>query len=501
MLTYNNLVDIFTLFVDNHLILKSFSHGGADDIDLSKDPSYPLMHLLYTGSDYEGGNEAGASSKVYNLEVYFLDQPTDKLNKTDHQKEVISDLEQCAEDLVADIRGGFNVFKRSDNFEVRSFSVAPLEEEESNVLSGVLLSISLSVPYLNSSCSIPLTTATFTSVVCESATVKNSDDTYTNTVNSGGSLTLPDVTVTDVNGTTRTEASVKDITCAFSSILVKDSAGNTLTNISSYPVGGEVTLAGSGIVYESRFPVFTESFVSGDSWHHYISGNYDRTIPTLPAIYATIKRNATQADVRATPATGTSASDAVVPTMLEENNAFGNKFRFTDDEGNPSNATVGSNLYAHVDWLNHDFATAGATADYVIDHLTGWGYTTKFETDGVAFNMNSTADGQSWADWIAYIDGTHHGYTGWMPLDVSDALGAHGACNSPDMTWADNFFEFQSLGNATRGTFLTGESANPVDLQVIYDTGNYDLVRKSSKTPSGGFIHRTTNIFMKRKHY
>ncbi len=503
MLTYNNLVDIFTLFVDNHLILKSFSHGGADDIDLSKDPSYPLMHLLYTGSDYEGGNEAGASSKVYNLEVYFLDQPTDKLNKTDHQKEVISDLEQCAEDLVADIRGGFNVFKRSDNFEVRSFSVVPLEEEESNVLSGVLLSISLSVPYLNSSCSIPLTTATFTSVVCESATVKNSDDTYTNTVNSGGSLTLPDVTVTDVNGTTRTEASVKDITCAFSSILVKDSAGNTLTNISSYPVGGEVTLAGSGIVYEPQHPTANFSMITGDSWYNFTSGNYDRTIPALPSSYATIKRNATQADVRATPATGTSGTDAVTPTILEENNAFGNKFRYTDDQGNASNATVGSNLMAHVDWVNHNWASAGSTAYYVIDHLTGFGYTVQYEDDGGIYNLQNTANGQTWEDWIAYINGTHHGYTGWMPLDCGEVMNAHGACAQPQLTWADNFFKFQALAGSTRGAFLTGETSSIVNtgFLLIFDTGNLDLIRSCTKAKDGSFFNRIANCFMKRKHY
>ena len=261
------------------------------------------------------------------------------------------------------------------------------------------------------------------------------------------------------------------------------------------------TLSASGIAYEARYPLFTESYVTNDSWSHYTSGSYDRTQPVFPVSYAKINRTATQADVRGTPATSTSASDAVVPTILESNNAFGNKFRFTDDQGNASNATVGSNLYAHVDWRNHDFSSAGSTADYVIDHLTGWGYTTKFETDGAAFNMDSSSDGQDWASWIAYINGTHHGYTGWIPLDLSDIKTAHGAYSQPDLTWADKFFEFQSLGGTTRGTFLTGESSSSAGLQTIYDTSNFDVVRASSKTPSNGFIHRTTNVFMKRKHY
>ena len=157
-------------------------------------------------------------------------------------------------------------------------------------------------------------------------------------------------------------------------------------------------VAPSGIAYVNRFPGTNFSTTTNDSWHNFINGNYNRTNPTYPASYAKLDYDATQALVRGTPATSTSASDAVSPTILESNNAFGNKFRFTDDQGNASSATVGSNLYAHVDWLNHDFATAGATADYVIDHLTGWGYTTKFETDSGAYNLQNTSAGQAWTD-------------------------------------------------------------------------------------------------------
>jgi hypothetical protein len=49
------------------------------------------MHLVYTGATYDAG------TKTYNLEVYILDVPADKTKKTDRQKEVVSDAEQCAE--------------------------------------------------------------------------------------------------------------------------------------------------------------------------------------------------------------------------------------------------------------------------------------------------------------------------------------------------------------------------------------------------------------------
>tara|TARA_R110002012_G_scaffold266382_2_gene449914 strand:+ start:72 stop:875 length:804 start_codon:yes stop_codon:yes gene_type:complete len=256
----------------------------------------------------------------------------------------------------------------------------------------------------------------------------------------------------------------------------------------------------SGIAYKDTSPSFNVSFVSGDSWHNFTSGNYNRTNPAYPVSYAKIDYDATQALVRGTPATGTSASDAVAPTILESNNAFGNKFRYTDDQGNASNATVGSNLYAHVDWNNHNWVSASATPYYVIDHLTGFGFTVKFEDDSGKVNLNTS--GNSWSDWITYINGTHHGYTGWMPLDTGELNNAHGVRVQLDMVWADEFFEFDSsVSGSTRGAFLTGESFDASSFYILYDSNNADLVLDLTKATNSGFHSRLTNCFMKRKHY
>ena len=48
---------------------------------------------------------------------------------------------------------------------------------------------------------------------CADATVKNSDNTYSTTAASGSTLTLPDITVTDSDGTTSSVAAVKNVTC------------------------------------------------------------------------------------------------------------------------------------------------------------------------------------------------------------------------------------------------------------------------------------------------
>jgi len=264
---------------------------------------------------------------------------------------------------------------------------------------------------------------------------------------------------------------------------------------------GQITgsaAAPSGIAYQDSIPAFNVSFVSGDSWHNFTSGNYNRTNPTYPASYAKLDYDATQALVRGTPATGTSASDAVSPTILESNNAFGNKFRYTDDAGNASSASVSSNLWAHVDWNNHGWS--GATQYYVIDHLTGFGFTVKYEDDSGKVNLNTSNN--TWAEWITYIDATHHGYTGWMPLDLGELTNAHGSRVQLDMVWADEFFEFDaSVSGSTRGAFLTGESLDANNFYNLYDSGNADLVLDLPKATNSGFHSRLTNCFMKRKHY
>ena len=309
---------------------------------------------------------------------------------------------------------------------------------------------------------------------------------------SGGSVatTINVLSHTDaVLGTV--DASVPDTVKLMSSALSFAKVGDQgrITSSSASP---------SGIAYQDSIPAFNVSFVSGDSWHNFINGNYNRTNPTYPASYAKLDYDATQALVRGTPASGTSASDAVSPTILESNNAFGNKFRYTDDAGNASSASVSSNLWAHVDWNNHGWS--GATQYYVIDHLTGFGFTVKYEDDSGKVNLNTSNN--TWAQWIAYIDDTHHGMTGWMPLDLGDLNNAHGSRVQLDMVWADEFFEFDaSVSGSTRGAFLTGESFDASNFYNLYDSGNADLVLDLTKATNSGFHSRLTNCFMKRKHY
>lgn len=151
MITFNNIVSKFEEFCNTHFFIKTFSYGSPSDVDLEKFEEYPLLHLVYTGGDYNS-----PKAKTYNLEVYILSLPPSKADKVEYQKESISDAEQVAEDILADIQNGGNIFQFGYHYDLINASVTPLEEEKSNALAGCLLDIAISVPYTYDSCNAPL---------------------------------------------------------------------------------------------------------------------------------------------------------------------------------------------------------------------------------------------------------------------------------------------------------------------------------------------------------
>lgn len=152
MITFNNIVSKFEEFCTDHFFIKTFSYGSPADVDLDKFEQYPLLHLVYTGGDYNS-----PKAKTYNLEVYILTLPPSEADKNAQQKEAISDAEQVAEDILADIQNGGNIFQFGFHYDLVNASVTPLEEEKSNALAGCLLDMAIQVPYTYDSCNAPLT--------------------------------------------------------------------------------------------------------------------------------------------------------------------------------------------------------------------------------------------------------------------------------------------------------------------------------------------------------
>jgi hypothetical protein len=145
--SYNALIDRFKAFASGHFILKTFSHGQIDTADLEKFTEYPFMHVVPSNVTYAKG------TKTFSFQIVLADLPRDKEDKVEFQREVLSDLQRIAEDLIAEITNHRVLF--GDLITVQNVSLEPFLEEFHNTLTGWTVSLDLLVPYYWDACSIP----------------------------------------------------------------------------------------------------------------------------------------------------------------------------------------------------------------------------------------------------------------------------------------------------------------------------------------------------------
>ena len=130
------------------------------------------------------------------------------------------------------------------------------------------------------------------------ATVENSDQSYTNTVASGGTLILPDITVTDSDGTTSSFPSVKNVVCT--------PGTPTLPLITLY-----------------KRPTKPHQLISYDT--------YDAGWQLANGVYNNFNQT-TASGVQVRTQILDFATDSTGNTLMY-NNPFGNKDRWTDENG------------------------------------------------------------------------------------------------------------------------------------------------------------------------
>jgi len=145
--SYNALIDRFHAFASGHFILKRFSHGQIEVSDLEKFGEYPFMHVVPSNVSYAKG------MKTFSFQIVLADLPRDKEDKPEYQREVLSDLQRIAEDLVAEITNHRMLF--GDLITVQNVSLEPFLEEFQHTLTGWTISLDLLVPYYWDACSIP----------------------------------------------------------------------------------------------------------------------------------------------------------------------------------------------------------------------------------------------------------------------------------------------------------------------------------------------------------
>jgi len=178
-------------------------------------------------------------------------------------------------------------------------------------------------------------------IVCAPATVENSNATYTATVVSGGTLVLPDITVTDSDGSTYTQPSVGSVTCTLSpdtSLEVNGTPEGTFTAGSTIEVNvtdgvnpvtpDAVTVVGDVVTIE--VPAATPAPVGAT---------------LMKTGQTTVYRTGDDADTR-------SEGRATDFFTLASNNPFGSTARFTDELGG---STYTNNIV--IDWSTYNGAT------------------------------------------------------------------------------------------------------------------------------------------------
>ena len=146
--SYNVVVERFKAFASGHYLIKRFSHGQIDVTDIMKDAEYPWMHIVPVSMNPSTG------TRSFSFDIIFADLPRDKEDKTEYQRESLSDCMRLAEDLLAEIQNGNIIFGEDVELE-QGTTISPFMEEYTHVLTGVTLSLTMTFPWDWNACEIP----------------------------------------------------------------------------------------------------------------------------------------------------------------------------------------------------------------------------------------------------------------------------------------------------------------------------------------------------------
>jgi len=147
-ISYNVLIERFRAFAEGHFLIRGFTHGDPSNVNIEKGVEFPWMHVF----PVEVAPQAG--SRLYTFIITFADLPRDKETPPEYQREMLSDCIRLAEDLLAEIQNGLVLF--GPNVEIDGgANIECFINEFSHTLTGVNLSLTLSVPWNWSACDIP----------------------------------------------------------------------------------------------------------------------------------------------------------------------------------------------------------------------------------------------------------------------------------------------------------------------------------------------------------
>ena len=259
MISYIQAIDVIRAFALQHVFVSKFNYEFKEQMPNlgTVDEAYPFLYVVPTGANVtEFTNE-------FDLDIYCVDRLQKDRTNTNF---ILNDCQQVLADLSLWLEQG------QDDIEViQSYPMTPINNDLLDYVAGWVMRVRIQVTRIGL-CEIPfggesptpptcpsgfvrnsdgsyeelvpsggelvlpdtpvlvvdqnqneLANENVISVIggtievfiepCQDATVENSNQSYTDTVASGGTLVLPDITVTDSDGSTYTQPSVLDVTC------------------------------------------------------------------------------------------------------------------------------------------------------------------------------------------------------------------------------------------------------------------------------------------------
>jgi hypothetical protein len=279
-------------------------------------------------------------------------------------------------------------------------------------------------------------------------------------------VTIPDSTITQVNGSSTDVPFGTNPVCSFPRIEIVDQDNNLIQNVDSWVPQVQVQTSSSGIVYLRPIATATQSVTPGDTFSALQRGYFQYSPPA--GVLATLN-----------------GQDQNGWYRLKFNNAFGNDYRFTTSTGRW--ATDGK-----LGFVLNDFQADGAFDYYIIDHLTGIGiYQPNINT--------SPTTGMDWYESCAAVEARNassfFGWNNWMLF--------HSALHHLVVRKESQYFQ---ISNPFRRGIISGFNENSYWLGEYDETTATDRARLIGSQHDGtrvsapdGFVGIST--YMCRNHY
>jgi hypothetical protein len=180
-MTYNQIIQRFEWWADGHPMLYHFTHGEFEISDLNRETAYPAIHVQPLSVRY------GVQVRTYRFEVYIFELYRENGNEANEVREDLSDTLQIFEDLIAELRNGFDAFDRKEFLPVFPIEPTPFIQEHNGVLTGVQATIEIETSFFADACDSPVNPANPPSQLCPVGTITLNGVEF-GTVASGGTL-------------------------------------------------------------------------------------------------------------------------------------------------------------------------------------------------------------------------------------------------------------------------------------------------------------------------